>query len=406
MSMLKLFTEMLSTLRQNLTSLERRPINRVVMIVVVFLDVFVLISIFNGLEAHTKQLASPDDYLPHFCRDIALNGSWNSTNRTEKLANIVNAYTHSYVRLDEKRRALHPACIPFRDLIDQIKVDKALTQSFENWHKYSLELADLQRRVGAMKGGYDTSLLENISNKNEGQVDVSRIREDVHEKSNALNTLQGRVKATTVAISANSTVELLWQRIDAIQDADREAIRSELRTLNFWYPVKKLVMQLAFLLPLLGMLFAWNRASLKNSRDIQILISSHLTVVSFIPVFARIIDTVYEIIPKVLLKKVIELLEAVNLVAVWYYLVIGLAIVASLFVVYIFQKKLFSHEKMLERRLMKSQCVDCGKQLLPRAHFCPFCGASQVRVCGNCDQATAVYGKHCTACGSAPHANE
>jgi RNA polymerase subunit RPABC4/transcription elongation factor Spt4 len=400
MDMINLITEKLKSARRNLTSFEQRPINRGALIVVIFLDLFVLISIFDGLDAHTKQLSSPDNYIPHFCRDIALNGNWNSTNRTEKLANIINAFTNSYVQIDDKKSVLHPACLPFRDLIDKIKVDKELSQAFENWRKYSYELTEVQRKVESMKGSYDTSLLEKMANQNSGQADVSRVKDDIRESSNTLNVLQGKVKVTAAAINENTKVELLWKKLEAFQETDREALRMELRVLNYWYPLKKLAMQLAFLLPLLGMLYVWNRASFRKNSDIQILISSHLMVVSFIPVFARIIDTIYEIIPKILLKKLIQLLEAANLVAVWYYIVIALAVGVALIVVYLFQKRIFSHQKVLERRLTKGQCVDCGRQLSRGVHFCPFCGVSQSRVCRNCDRTTAVSGKYCVECGS------
>lgn len=174
---------------------------------------------------------------------------------------------------------------------------------------------------------------------------------------------------------------------------------TDLRTLNYWYPVKKLGMQLIFLLPIFAAFYLWNNASIRKKRGVQTLVSSHLLAVSFIPILSIIIETVYDIIPKRLLKEVIDLLQALKLVAIWHYLVIALAVAAALFLIYIFQKKLFSREKLLERRISRGECQQCGKHLPFGAQACPFCGFRQFRTCSNCSSSMHVHGKYCRECG-------
>jgi len=128
-------------------------------------------------------------------------------------------------------------------------------------------------------------------------------------------------------------------------------------------------------------------------------VSSHLLAVSFIPIFCKIIETIYDIIPKILLKKIIDLLESLKLVAIWHYLVIALAVAAALFLIYIFQKKLFSHGKLIERRISKGACQQCGKHLPAGSQACPFCGFAQFKTCSNCSNLMHVYSKYCRECG-------
>ena len=46
----------------------------------------------------------------------------------------------------------------------------------------------------------------------------------------------------------------------------------------------------------------------------QALVSSHLLVVAFIPIFGKIVETIYDIIPHKLLEKIIDFLISLKLV--------------------------------------------------------------------------------------------
>ena len=399
MGILGTMKDKFSRIKSNLTSLDSQPISKASLIIILFLDIFILSSIFDGLDKHTRQLSSPDDYIPYSCRELVINRDWNPTNRTDNLSGIILSHNNSYYQSEEKKKERHPVCAPYLELLDQMKNNKELIALFEDRGAFVREAKDLQREISNLKGAYDTSLLETIARQKEGQANVDNIKKDVQTKTSALNTLRAQVEAAEQKISGNGKVKLLWEKLETLQPADREKLRSDLRTLYFWHPVKRLGMQMIFLLPLFAIFFIWNNASIRKNRDIQTLVSSHLLVVSFIPIFFKIIETVYDIIPKKLLKKLMDLLESLKLVALWHYLVIALAVAMALFVIYIFQKKLFSRDKLMERRIAKGHCQQCGKHLPPGSNACPFCGYAQFKTCGACNQPTLVEGKYCKACG-------
>lgn len=390
--------ERFGRIKAHLTRLDDQPLGKAALVIILFLDVFILVSIFNGLDEHTRQLSSPDAYIPPSCREMVINRQWNPTNRIDHLSQIIVSSSSSYYRIEEKKRERHPVCAASIDLLDQIKHDKALTAIFEERNKVEREVKELQRGIDALKGAYDTSLLETIA-RQESPTKVGATKEDFQQKTVALNTLKTRIASLEQTINANATVRLLWEQLQGLQEQDRQILLTDLRALNFWYPVKKLGMQLLFLLPLLGVFSFWNSLSIKNNRGLQALVSSHLMAVSFIPVLCKILETVYDILPKKLLKRLIDLLESLNLVAIWHYLVMALAIVAALFLIYIFQKKLFSQEKLIERRISKGDCQQCGKRLPVGSPACPFCGSAQFRTCPNCNQPMHLHGKFCKECG-------
>jgi predicted RNA-binding Zn-ribbon protein involved in translation (DUF1610 family) len=160
-------------------------------------------------------------------------------------------------------------------------------------------------------------------------------------------------------------------------------------------------MEMLFLLPLLGVFYLWNARSIARGKSFQTLVSSHLLVVVCIPVVLKIMELAYDIVPRRFLRQLIELLESLKLVAIWHYLLIGGAVLAALALIYLFQKKLFSRERLMQRRIAKSQCQACGQHLAAGSRHCPACGAAQFRTCSHCGQPTHVHGRYCTACGQA-----
>ena len=398
--MRSIFKDLFGRIRTNLTRLDDQPLGKAALVIILFLDLFILISIFDGLDEHTRQLTSPDEHIPATCRQIVLDRTWNPTSRLEDLSSIVLAYSTSYYPIEVAKQDLHPLCRPYVDLLDRIKKDKGLSDAFEDRSGFVREAGDLRREIANLKGAYDTSLLESAAGQREGMANVELIQKQVREKTSALNTLTGQIASLDQKINGNERIRQMWKMLEDLTTGDRDRLRADLRRLNFWFPVKRLAMQLVFLLPLVAAFYFWNGASIRKGRGVQTLVSSHLLVVASIPVLFKVIETVYDIIPKKLLRKLIELLESLRLVALWHYLVIALAVGGALFFIYIFQKKLFSREKLIERRIAKGQCQACGKQLPALSPACPFCGSTQYKACGQCGKQTLIHGKFCRECGA------
>ncbi len=387
--------------RQRLTRLDDQPLSRAALVVIIFLDLFILASIFDGLADHTAQLAGPDEQVPPLCRRLVIDREWNATNRLESLARMVSAYQASpwqaAVRIDRTQR--HPLCASIVGAYEAIRDDAGLARSLQESQALRKETRDLRAEIERMKGAYDTALLEGIAGKAKGE-DTAAIRKTIAEKTAALEERAGRQALLDASLERDPRVHELFARVAGVSDAERTALRDELRRLNFWFPAERLGMEMLFLLPLLAVFYFWNAKSIARSRPFQTLVSSHLLVVVFIPVFSKIVELVYDVIPRKLLRQVIELLQSLKLVAIWYYLVIGVTIVAALALIYLFQKKLFSREKLLQRRIAKGLCQACGQQLPLDSRFCPACGAGQFRTCNRCNALTHVHGRYCRACGA------
>lgn len=388
-------------LKNHLTRLDNRPVGKAALTIILFLDLFVLISIFNGLADHTAQLTSPAEYIPQECRSIIIDERWNETNRLENLARTTSSYQRSYYlpEKEDKTREYHALCQPIIQTLHAIKKDKKLARDLNQLLDIQNESRELRSTLERLKGAYDTALLETIARQPEPKPDVGALRKEIADKTQALNQLTQKQAQLVKSLNANKQVRELFSYIAGISNDDRDRLRDELRRLNFWYPVKRLGMEMVFLLPLFLLFWFWNGKSITANRPFQALVSSHLLVVTLIPVFFRLIRLIYDIIPHKLLKNLIAVLESLKLVALWHYLLIAAGIIAALAFVYLFQKKLFSHEKLVRKRIAKGLCQDCGQRLPVGSRYCPACGFGQYRTCEYCQQATPVLGKYCTECG-------
>lgn len=393
--------QIFSAARNHLTRIDQQPLGKAALTIILLLDIFILSSIFDGLAVHTRQLTSPEERISGSCREIVLEGEWNPTNRIERLSGVVESHHSSYYQPEEHKTVRHPLCAPYVDLLDQIKDNKALANTFEKRNTLEREAKSLEGEIAARKGAYDTALLERVAMRQAGQIDVDTIKKDVQARSETLNTLRGKINTLEQTINADQRVRQLWEKIESLNPEQREGLRADLRNMNFWFPVKRLGMELLFLLPLCAVFSLWNAVSIRKERSTQVLVSSHLLVVSFLPILFKIMEFVYDILPKKLFKKIIELLESLKLVAIWHYLVMATAVATALCLIYLFQKKLFSRDKLIERRIAKGQCHQCGKHLPRDSHACVFCGAYQFKTCAGCNNPTHLFGKFCKVCGEA-----
>ncbi|WP_369434490.1 hypothetical protein [Psychromonas sp. MME1] len=372
------------------------------LVIVLFLDLFILMSIFQGLDDHTSQLTTPYEYVPQYCRDIVIDEAWNESNRLIHTAKMVARDRGNYTYIDEKHRdqEIHPICQSIATRLDVIEANKTLSSSLNLLLKLRQQSVEVKSELDRVKGAYDTSLLEEIADNNSVKENTVSLKNQVVHLTKKLNTLANDESASVSLLMQNQHVIEFFNVIDNSSTNNRDILLQELRDLNFWYPAKRLAMEMILLLPLVIIFYLWNSKSIVASRPYQSLVSSHLLVVVFIPVIFKLITLVYDILPKKLLKHIFALLESLKLVAIWHYVMMGAAVLVAMALIYFMQKKIFSPEKIIQRRIIKGQCQHCAAHLPSGNNACPICGFMQFKLCGHCNKKTYIHGKYCRKCGA------
>ena len=394
-----------SRLRSGLITLDQHRIGKAVLAIVLLLDLFILMSIFGGLSDHNRQLVSPQEFIPSQCRDIVLDKKWNQDNRLLKTARSASAYRSRYRqhKEDEFAKQLeeqHLICQNFSALLHNIERDRSLRDQLSDLLQLRKQSSEIKAELERTRGAYNTELFEVIAEQPDTQASSS-LKRQVKTQTQRLNNLSQQQTLAAEALQAHVSIQQLNRALDSVIQADRDQLLEDLRERNFWYPVKRLAMELLFLLPLILIFYLWNSKSLAANRPYQVLISSHLLVVAFIPVLFKGFELVYDLLPKKFFQQAFALLESLNLLALWHYLMMGAAVAGALALIVIMQKKIFSPQKILQKRIAKGQCQACGDKLGSGDQACSGCGFVQFKACGACEAPTYVHGQHCRACGVA-----
>jgi len=390
--------------KTRLTSVSKEePLNKLSLVLILILDLFVLTLLFNGLDEHTRQLITADDYLPGTARTVFIGQDWTPADRIPRLQPLVlsdrnNArYRYESPFDDRKISRMHPSARAFYSRVKRLSQDEPLSALFLTRQKTVEELEKTEEALRRTKIPYDTRLLEKPADT--AKPDSQAVAGTAREHMQKIERLTGDLRRIERQLDEHPDIQILWALIQP-DDAAREKIVAEFKRFQFWFPLKELAWQLLFLLPIFGIFCAWSNRSVKNENPIQTLISSHLLVIASLPIILKASELVIDLIPKHFFRNLFNLLQALHLMALWHYFVIFGSIAAGLLLVYFVQRKVFNRQKVMQKRLMKGCCTACNKKLPPGSAYCPFCGRVQFIKCDSCGNETPLGGSHCIHCGT------
>lgn len=114
------------------------------------------------------------------------------------------------------------------------------------------------------------------------ETSADTIKADLQKRTEELGKLLVEEKANMAQIEANSNLQGI---LTYLSPEMAKNLRTTLASLEFYYPIKQLAVELLFLIPLFLIVMFWNGRSIKHESGAQTLVSSHLLVVIFIPIF-------------------------------------------------------------------------------------------------------------------------
>lgn len=291
------------------------------------------------------------------------------------------------------------------------------------------------------KTGKYCTLFQELYNETRANKNVVNLLDAIKQTENKINeiedkiitaqdNLDGNAKAYNLAIQEKKGLDLAYtEAIKEIQNKEKELgqLNQELskqeQSLKQLPEFKKLVeyakeikpsiiqryefMQkvdmflsyvfaMIFILVLVALFLFLRKGFIKKEKYIRLLLVNHILLVAFLKSVFITISFILEVLPRTLLQSLIDIFETLHLMALWYYLAIGLMFVLFAGVIHFLQNK--SRHKNLYNKVIKGECWVCGSRVLNN-DYCFCCGEQQMCECPHCKQKTYVKMPYCRFCG-------
>jgi predicted RNA-binding Zn-ribbon protein involved in translation (DUF1610 family) len=392
-------------LRQSRT-INNEPLNKVSVIVIVLIDLFILMNVFVGLDDVSQWHLAPDSAYP-------CHGEWQAyrqqTIETKDIEMMRRAADPAIVPLGEQYRQaaidhlgqVSDVCLQYATLHDAIKQPKtsAILQRLSDQQN---AISNLESSNATIREQYDSSLLEKIADQPRNQsintVEAARAKQTLDQNETKIRTLKAEIATleTELLSFPESSKFLTFLQ----QNSTFLSVDQAYETAIFWYPSLQLAFQASFLMPLLLIAFASYHFAQRSQHGLMALISWHLLVIFVIPLVLKLFEFLQI---GVLFEFLFDFIKALfgSLLFLLSYVYIVIIPLIGFGLIKLFQYFIFNPQIQASNRVQKSRCIRCAKKLASHNLYCPHCGYHQYQECNHCHQLTYKYLPHCKECGTA-----
>ncbi len=388
--------------------INHEPINKVSLLVIIVLDLFILGSVFAGLEDISRWPLSPQQTYP--CQQEWQ--QYRNSDADDKDYSMIRENLYfpeddfsyrppSYQEASEGHLGdVSSICLRYERAENALSTSASKTLA-KSINDTQAEIDSFTNKNINIRQQYDSTLLEEIAGQSREQsindVSAREARQEIEQNERAIAQRQptlDTLKATLVAAPESQTfLNLLndTEQFNSVDEAYQQAA--------FWYPSIQLLFQGIFLLPLIVLASAIHQIAQRKNYGYIALISWHLLVIFCIPLLWKIFEFFQF---GFLIQWLIEALEVllgglrflVNYLQILLFPVIGFGIIKF------FQKFVFNTRLQAANRVQKMRCVSCAKRIRKYDVYCPHCSYKQYQKCHSCHNLTYRHLPHCKHCGS------
>lgn len=378
------------------------PINKVSLIVIIIIDIFILINVFSGLYYVSQWHLNSSQSHPCF-------SSWESyrqSNEIDKNYQIIknslaleNNLKQTYEESQKERLGkVSPFCFDYANAIaklNQPKNQEILTQIGQK----ESQINSLNNINTNIRNQYDSSLLEKIAGQPRdlsiNQVEAEKVKQELNQNNDSIAKLEQEItQLKNQLLNKSESIEFLV----FLNSPQFTQLEKSYQNASFWYPTIQFIFQFLFLLPLILIALFIHRWAQKNGYGLIALMSWHLLVIFFIPLLIKIFEFLQVGIIFQFLFEFISfifggLLFLINYLYIFIIPLIGFGLIKF------FQKVIFNPQSQISKRVEKSRCLRCAKKIQPNNLYCPHCGYGQYKECNHCHNLSYKSMPYCSYCG-------
>ncbi|KAF3883980.1 MULTISPECIES: membrane protein [Nostocales] len=387
-------------------TINNEPLNKVSLIVIILVDIFILINVFTGLDDISRWYLNPSQVYPCYAE-------WKNyrtqTNRDKdyeiiklSLSEIYNSpsFQRNYQQIPEGHLGkVSELCLNYAGYKDKIYTSEN-RQTITTINQKQANIGSLERANRNIRAQYDSTLLEKLA----GQPREQSINQIAAEK--AKQTLDQNINKISILVRdiSNLKNQLITksESVNFLNFLKDESIFSTVergyQQASFWYPSIQFAFQAIFLLPLILIALLVHRFAGARGYGLISLISWHLLVIFFIPLILKIFEFLQF---GALFQFLFDIIAAIfgGLLFLISYIYILLIPLIGFGLIKFFQKVIFNSKLQAANRVQKSRCIKCAKKIRHSDIHCSHCGYHQYTECPNCHNFTYKHLPYCRECG-------
>ena len=405
--MLLRFRRLLNRFFSNSRTINNESLNKISLIVIILIDIFILVNVFTGLDDISRWHISPSQSYP--CYSEWKNYRAQTKDRDYELLKLslpdeTNqlSFQQTYQQVEEGHLGkVSETCLNYASYKD--KINNSLNrQTLKIIAQKQDKVGTLEQTNRQIRTQYDSTILEKIAsqprNRSINSVGAEKAKQQIEQNDRAILTLGKEVsnlkKELVTKPESSSFIAFLKD------DGKFKEVKKGYQQASFWYPSIQLSLQALFLLPLILAALTVHKFAQRQGYGLIALMSWHLLVIFFIPLIFKIFEflqvgVVFRFAFNILSALFSGLLFLVSYVYILLIPLVGFGIIK------LFQKIVFNTKGQAASRVQKSRCMKCSKRIRQDDRYCPHCSYYQYVECQSCHELTYKNLPHCKQCGHA-----
>lgn len=389
------------------STINNEPLNRVSLIVIILIDIFILVNVFRGLTDISQWYINPSQSYPCYAEWQNYQSQTSQDKDFQIIESSLRYLTNNQPTVVETYQqggvghlgAVSSQCLEYAGYKDKLNnpdnqnILNTITQKQQGIDKLEQENSQIRQQ-------YDSTLLEKIAGQPRDQsinlVDAAKAKQQLEQNNRNISAFKNQISELKAKLIAKPEIVAF---LNTLNNQDRfKLVEAGYQKAAFWYPTIQFTFQALFLLPLIGISLSVYKMAQGKGYGLIGLIAWHLSVVFFVPLIFKLFEFLQF---GVLFEFIFNLVSTifgglVFLVSYAYILVIPLI---GFGIIKFFQKIVFNIQLQATSRVQKNRCIKCAKKMRADDTFCPHCGFYQYLECPNCHEMTYKYLPYCKQCG-------
>ena len=407
----------LSMLFERSRTIKNEPLNKMSLIVILLVDLFILTNVFTGLDDISRWHLNPTQAHPCYSEW----SSYQAKNTTRKDYDVIRQAISSKTKdVDSYASASSPQvdlsqkykedvknrlgtianiCFEYAGIRDEINTSEN-QQTVASIDRQQADIGKLESANETIKSQYDSSLLDKIAGQKRdrsiNQVGAEKAKQTLEQNNLKILTLKQKTTALENSLIAKPESSAF---ITLLKDSNKfNLLKSSYDRASFWYPSIQFGFQFVFLLPLLLGALVVNNFAQRRGYGLIALISWHLLVIFLIPLLFKALEflqigVIFNLISGIVYQLFGSLLFLISYIYILLVPLVGFGIIK------VFQEFVFNSKIQTAKRVQKSQCVNCARKIRSSDIYCPHCSYYQLSECQNCHHLTYKDLPYCNQCG-------